>query len=1014
MERNEKRLSRRNFLLVSKLLTILSITIVRTNAEGCRAALLSIGLFMVTLSWGQSVDSVERVIEERLTSIEADYYYTKFDTALTLYRQVAEQAAQHNRWDLHLKSLLQIAWCADYHSEMDTLQHYLKQAKEVKAQRAQALDSLDKQQSIRLMVPYTEGMYYYAVEDFLQSIESFSEIISPSSPALRNDSMLVFGTYSYIGQAYNLNANYQRASQYHHQAIQWLPHSYFQGDIRNYYYYQALNYLYLGQCHLNEAQYGDDPNSLELAERNFFTALGILRKHLNSAAYQNSIYAAYAQLAELHRLQKNYDSALWYLDQTILFRGEDHQQETYYYVGRIHKDQGNYQTALQYLNRSLSDSAAIPRTDIASSLVSIGEVYTLQNNFDSAIFSYQSALSVLTQNFVASDIYENPSLAASDIRPVLLRTLAAKANTLLAKSSDPILDTLSLIAAIDTYHLAVSANEQLRQTFPSLEYKQFLSAQSASLYEQAIRASLQAHELGLKQKDFLAEAFYFSEKSKAATLLEATRTAEARSFAGIPDTLVARENELKRELTYWENELYQASDDSAQQILRNQAFETREAYNMLIEHLEESYPDYYQLKYDTEVVGLAQLQAKLPSNATLLSFSYGDSTLYSFVVRTNTVEWYRTPLDSTFRRCLEGVLQTISHYDYQEASNPTAFRRFTQEAHQLYQTLVEPAFNTIDQPTDQLIIIPDGLLGYLPFDVLLTEANRPALVNYQTLPYLVKQLPVSYEYSATLLSRASKKKSKTPYSYLGFAPTYPEAPIAESREVRATLDGQLLGLGQLRHNRKEVAFAADLFSGKVFANNTATEQHFKQYAGQSQLLHLSMHAYAHDKNDDFSGLIFTQQTDSTQEDGFLHANELYNLSLNAELAVLSACETGIGTLAPGEGIMSLGRAFKYAGCPNVTMSLWSADDATTNSIMQRFFTHLHRQFPKDKALQQAKLDYLSQAKSTQAHPYYWAAFVQLGDSDPLDTAAGASLWWWIIGGGIIVLVVIAIAWRNGA
>ncbi len=221
-----------------------------------------------------------------------------------------------------------------------------------------------------------------------------------------------------------------------------------------------------------------------------------------------------------------------------------------------------------------------------------------------------------------------------------------------------------------------------------------------------------------------------------------------------------------------------------------------------------------------------------------------------------------------------------------------------------------------------------------------------------------------------------------------------------------------MGLGQLRYNHEEVAFASALFDGKTFVGETATEAQFKQHAGQSRLLHLSMHAYAHDENDDFSGLIFTQQADTTQEDGFLHSNELYNLSLNAELAVLSACETGIGTLAPGEGIMSLGRAFKYAGCPNVTMSLWNADDQSTNRIMQRFFTALREDQPKDEALRQAKLSYLDQAKSAQAHPYYWAAFVQVGNSQPLVSGDPFS-WWWVVGGMILlVLLTTAIFFRR--
>ena len=983
-----------------------------TNAVGYHIVSLSIGLCVAIPSQGQSADPITQSIEEQLVRIEASYYYTDLDSALRLYQQVAHQTGRYERWDLQLKIYLQMAWCADYHSALDTLQYYLERAKKISALKVAALDTLDEQQSIRLMIPYTEGIYYYAVEDFQQSIQSFFRIVSPSSPAFDYDSMLVFGTYSYIGQAYYENANYHQASAYHQRAIQWLPRATFQSNIRNYYYYQAINYLYLGQCYLSEARYENKLDAYRLARDNISVALELLRKHPNDAAYQNSLSAAYEQLAEWHRLQQHYDSALWYSNRALRLYSEGSQQQAFFYIGRTYAEKGNYQKALNYLRQSLEGLAADQTVKAAASHLEIGTVYARQGQWNEAILSYQESLSLLVDPFEPKSIFENPSFSSSSVRQELLNVLIAKANALAEKSKISA-DTLELLAAFDTYQRAVEAIDQMRQTFPSLAYKQFLSAQSATLYEQAIRASLRAHELGLTQKDFLAEAFYFSEKGKAATLLEAVRTSEARSFADIPAALLEQENELKRKLTYWENELYQAHNDSSRQVLRNRAFETREAYNSLVKQLEEEYPNYYQLKYDTKVTNLAQLQATLPRNAVLLSFSYGDSTLYTFTVRADAVHYHTVPLDSTFHRRLENVLQTISRYDYRQAGDLSAFQQFADDAHQLYRTLIQPSLDAVAAPVEQLIIIPDGLLGYLPFDVLLTEMPTTTQVNYQQLSYLVKQLPVSYEYSATLLTMPSPPQHEVPYSYAGFAPSYSEAPLADSREVRTTLDGQLLGLGKLRYNREEVAYASDLFDGKTFAGEAATEAQFKQYAGQSRLLHLSMHAYAHDENDDFSGLIFTQQADTVQEDGFLHSNELYNLSLNAELAVLSACETGIGTLAPGEGIMSLGRAFKYAGCPNVTMSLWKADDQSTNRIMQHFFTGLREDQPKDQALRQAKLTYLDQAKSAQAHPYYWAAFVQVGSSQPLVAGDNSSWWWWMTGGLAVLFLLMIGMWFLG-
>jgi CHAT domain-containing protein len=141
-------------------------------------------------------------------------------------------------------------------------------------------------------------------------------------------------------------------------------------------------------------------------------------------------------------------------------------------------------------------------------------------------------------------------------------------------------------------------------------------------------------------------------------------------------------------------------------------------------------------------------------------------------------------------------------------------------------------------------------------------------------------------------------------------------------------------------------------------------------------------------------LIFSPTDTQTQEDGFLHAYELYDTRLNAELAVLSACNTGSGRVVKGEGVLSLSRAFKYAGCPNIAMSLWKADDNATHEIMIHFFKGLRTGMGKTEALRDAQLAYLAEHTGPQAHPYYWATFVMIGDDSPLSGLNSAGLPWW--------------------
>ena len=146
-------------------------------------------------------------------------------------------------------------------------------------------------------------------------------------------------------------------------------------------------------------------------------------------------------------------------------------------------------------------------------------------------------------------------------------------------------------------------------------------------------------------------------------------------------------------------------------------------------------------------------------------------------------------------------------------------------------------------------------------------------------------------------------------------------------------------IGDLKYTTDEIRNASSFFDGMTFTGSQATESSFKRHGGEFQILHLAMHAIIDEENPLQSKLIFTQDQD-TLEDGFLNAYELYNMRLTAEMAVLSACNTGFGKLVRGEGVLSLGRAFAYAGCPSIVMSLWPAQDKATADIMRYFYQGL--------------------------------------------------------------------------
>jgi len=154
---------------------------------------------------------------------------------------------------------------------------------------------------------------------------------------------------------------------------------------------------------------------------------------------------------------------------------------------------------------------------------------------------------------------------------------------------------------------------------------------------------------------------------------------------------------------------------------------------------------------------------------------------------------------------------------------------------------------------------------------------------------------------------------------------------------------------------------------------------------------------------EFSYIAFQNEADSTAvNNSRLYVNELYNLELNADLVVLSACETGLGELKRGEGVISLARGFTYAGAKSTLTSLWSVNDAQTTKLMESFYTNLKDGMTKDKALRKAKLDYLNNENLNA--PYFWAGFIPAGDMSAISS--NTNYWYWALG----ILIALLLAW----
>lgn len=395
----------------------------------------------------------------------------------------------------------------------------------------------------------------------------------------------------------------------------------------------------------------------------------------------------------------------------------------------------------------------------------------------------------------------------------------------------------------------------------------------------------------------------------------------------------------------------------------------------------------------------------LEEGQMLLEYFLGENNAYLAAVSKQGFKAWKIEFPAAVK---EQVLALREVWSGQPMLNWKAQKpRFARSAHLLYQWLLAEALAWKPEGTSRLVVVTDGVLGFIPFEVLIRTEPKGDF-HYAALDYLARDYSVSYAPSASLfVLQAHKAPGNARKPFAGFAPDYGAAPIAQkdtSRQLLAALvrDGNY----ELKGAKAEVQQAAGLWDGTPFMGLDASEKVFKEQAGEYRVLLLSMHSLVNEDNPGFSRLLFTSGASLGAEDDLLNALELGALRLQADLAVLSACNTGYGKLYPGEGVMSLSRAFFLAGVPSTVMTLWKIPDAQSSALVLAFFENLRAGMPKDVALQRAKLSYLENLDTPEeAHPFFWAGFIAAGNARPLAVGRGGWVKWLVW--GLVVLVAVS-------
>lgn len=751
---------------------------------------------------------------------------------------------------------------------------------------------------------------------------------------------------------------------------------------------------------------------LDLAADYYRRSIGLIKNNKSLSTdlrYRNPVIRTFQGATEIAIQQGKEKEALAFITDALALQDAKNafrKAKSFELRGDVFRLQGKPQQALAAYQegRRLAEitNSSIKRSDLANKYTRIAEVFAVLNEKDSSLVSYQKALQVLAPGFVANDPGKNPEVEILLSKNKALTILAGKGALLWDIFMDT-KDEQRLSQSFESYLFGIAVINDIRQGVLTTEAKNTLSEKTIPIYEGAIRAALALHQ-STQQNHWLEQALTLAESNKSLLLLESVNEQAALGIQGLPDSLLQKDKALRLRIAFYQKKLIEAQSKkekaNAKRITawKKQVFDLKGELQSLTDHFEAAYPRFYQLKYQNEKPDLAAWQKELANNnQALIEYFVGEENSYGFVLWKDGLEYFELAQKEIVFNAIGQLRNSISQLPA-DAEVLQNYQAFAMSSHLLYQTLLAPALAVLPQEITALKIIPDDQLNYIPFDLLLMETapRDQAVFSAQQLAYVLKQYSVSYDYSATwMLKNVENKNLEYQQDFIAYAPSFKKAAIADgTRALRACQESELY---DLECSREEAKGINALMKGETRLNQAALKSSFAQEAGKYRIIHMATHACADEANPLFNKIFLS--------DDYLSNADLYHTELNAELVVLSACNTGSGRLVKGEGVLSLARGFVQAGCASSVVSRWSVDDCTTSDIMYRFYEGLHSGETKDEALRQAKLQYLAQADQFYAHPYFWSAFVAYGEMDAMDLGSGFSVYLWAFIGLLFLALV---------
>jgi len=515
-----------------------------------------------------------------------------------------------------------------------------------------------------------------------------------------------------------------------------------------------------------------------------------------------------------------------------------------------------------------------------------------------------------------------------------------------------------------------------------------------------------AYNLSLEfdKPEYVRKAWEFMEFDKTALLLSNIQKSRNDEQINVPSEILTLEGDLTNSITYYETAKYnarQANDRLQFDNANKNLLVLSEKQDSLRDILSERYPNYYMARYEFEVRKISDIQSKMEADELMLNYFLSDTSVFVFEISKSDFELRRIKYSLDFVDNVADYVNKLNQPNFKVESA----QELQDMGWNISRTIL-PEYEKL-MAYKRLTIISAEFLTSLPFEVLPTS-QKSEVSSFSQMDYLIKSHEISYANSATLLDiQNSGSASTASNSVVAFAPVFKEALVQESIKY----DSSRAGMNELAYTESEIDQLAEYFSTELIKSEEATEQSFKALSQQHSIVHIASHGLI-DANDPlFSKLVFSHYDQDSLNDGYLYTQELFNMNIDADMVVLSACNSGAGPTA-GASIISLANGFFYAGSRSLVMSLWTANDQSTATIIGDFYESLAEKSSKSTALRKAKLNYLNEADNIRSHPYYWAHLVINGNNQPIAASSDLTIYFILI--IVACIIIFAIKRRKAA